>query len=108
MASTQLLEYSLIGIILYLLDYNKRTFNKITQNYTKIVFYSHHYHYIYEGGGSIKDLIPLKEACKIIGVSYKTLYNWVSNNEVSYTKVGNRYYLSQEQLNALVFVFNKS
>ena len=54
------------------------------------------------------ELIPLKKACKIIGVSYKTLYSWVSNNEVSYTKVGNRYYLSQEQLNALVFVFNKN
>ena len=54
------------------------------------------------------ELIPLKEACKLVGVSYKTLYSWVSNNEVSYTKVGNRYYLSQEQLNALVFVFNKN
>ena len=54
------------------------------------------------------ELISLKKACKEIGVSYKTLYGWVSNNEVSYTKVGNRYYLSQEQLNALVFVFNKN
>ena len=54
------------------------------------------------------ELIPLKKACKLIGISYKTLYSWVSNNEVSYTKVGNRYYLSQEQLNALVFVFNKN
>lgn len=53
------------------------------------------------------ELIPLKEACKIIGVSYKTLYSWVSNNEVSYTKVGKKYYLSQEQLEALVFVFTK-
>ena len=59
------------------------------------------------GGGNIKDLIPLKKACKLVGVSYKTLYSWVSNNEVSYTKVGNRYYLSQEQIKALVFVFNK-
>ena len=56
----------------------------------------------------MNDLYTLKEACKLIGVSYKTLYTWVSNNEVSYTKVGNRYYLSQEQLNALVFVFNKN
>lgn len=53
------------------------------------------------------ELIPLKEACKIIGVSYKTLYSWVSNNEVSYTKVGKRYYFTQEQMEALVFVFTK-
>ena len=59
------------------------------------------------GGGNIKDLIPLKKACKLIGVSYKTLYSWVSNNEVSYTLIGNRYYLSSEQLNSLVFVYTK-
>ena len=59
------------------------------------------------GGGNIKDLIPLKEACKLIGVSYKTLYSWVSNNEISYTKIGTRYYLSQGQLKALVFVDSK-
>jgi len=56
---------------------------------------------------SIKDLILLKEACKLIGVLYKTLYGWVNKNEVSYTKIGNRYYMTQEQLNALVFVFSK-
>ena len=70
--------------------------------------YSLYHYYIYEEVLDIKDLIPLKLASKLIGVSYKTLYSWVSNNEVSYTKVGNRYYLSQEQLNALVFVFNKN
>lgn len=53
------------------------------------------------------ELIPLNKACKIIGISYKTLYSWVSNNEVSYTKIGNRYYFTQEQLNSLVFVFTK-
>ena len=62
---------------------------------------------MYEEVDCIKDLISLKEACKLIGVSYKTLYGWVSNNEVSYTKIGNRYYMTQEQLNALVFVFTK-
>lgn len=62
---------------------------------------------MYEEVLSIKDLISLKEACKLIGVSYKTLYVWVSNNEVSYTKIGNRYYMTQEQLDALVFVFSK-
>ncbi len=62
---------------------------------------------MYEEVDNIKDLISLKEACKLIGVSYKTLYGWVSNNEVSYTKIGNRYYMTQEQLNALVFVFTK-
>ena len=56
---------------------------------------------------NIKDLIPLKKACELIDVSYKTLYSWVSNNEVSYTKIGKRYYMTQEQLNALVFVFTK-
>ena len=56
----------------------------------------------------IKDLIPLKEACKQLNISYKTLYSWVKNNNVSYTKIGNRYYMTQEQLNALVFVFNKN
>ena len=55
----------------------------------------------------IKDLIPLKEACRELNISYKTLYSWVSNNEISYTKIGNRYYLTREQLNALVFVFTK-
>ena len=59
------------------------------------------------GGGNIKDLIPLKKACNLIGVSYKALDSWVKNNEVSYTKVGNRYYLSSEQLNSLVFVYSK-
>lgn len=53
------------------------------------------------------ELMPLKEACKLVGVSYKTLYSWVKKNKVSYTKVGNRYYLSQEQLEALVFVYSK-
>ena len=47
---------------------------------------------MYEEVDNIKDLISLKEACKLIGVSYKTLYGWVNNNEVSYTKIGNRYY----------------
>ncbi len=56
----------------------------------------------------IKDLIPLKEVCKQLNISYKTLYSWVKNNNVSYTKIGNRYYMTQEQLNALVFVFNKN
>jgi len=56
----------------------------------------------------IKDLIPLKVASKELGISYKTLYSWVKNNEVSYTKVGNRYYMTSEQLNSLVFVFKKS
>ena len=64
------------------------------------------YYYIY-GGDIIRDLIPLKSACKEIGVSYKTLYSWVVNNIISYTKIGSRYYLSQEQLNALVFVYSK-
>lgn len=56
----------------------------------------------------MKDLYTLKEACKLVGISYKTLYSWVSNNQISYTKIGNRYYLSQEQINALVFVYNKA
>ena len=62
---------------------------------------------MYEEVDNIKDLISLKEACKLIGVSYKTLYGWVNHNEVSYTKIGNRYYMTQEQLDALVFVFSK-
>lgn len=56
----------------------------------------------------IKDLIPLKEVCKQLNISYKTLYSWVKNNNVSYTKIGNRYYMTQEQLNALVFIFTKN
>ena len=58
-------------------------------------------------GGNIKDLIPLKAACKKLGISYKTLYSLVKNNEVSYTLIGNRYYLSSKQLNSLVFVYTK-
>lgn len=64
-------------------------------------------YYIYEEVFNIKDLIPLKVASKKLGISYKTLYKWVKNNEVSYTKVGNRYYMTTEQLNSLVFVFTK-
>lgn len=56
----------------------------------------------------IKDLIPLKKVCKQLNISYKTLYSWVKNNNVSYTKIGNRYYMTQEQLNALVFIFTKN
>ena len=65
-------------------------------------------YYIYEEVFNIKDLIPLKVASKELGISYKTLYGWVKNNEVSYTKVGNRYYMTSEQMNSLVFVFNKN
>lgn len=54
----------------------------------------------------MNDLYTLKEACKLIGVSYKTLYTWISNNEISYTKIGKRYYLTQEQINSVVFVYN--
>jgi len=54
---------------------------------------------MYEEVDNIKDLLSLKEACKMIGVSYKTLYGWVNNNEVLYTNIGNRYYMTQEQLN---------
>ena len=78
------------------------------KKYTKIVVYTSLSLLYIWGGGNIKDLIPLKKACKLIGISYKTLYSWVKNNEVSYTKIGNRYFFSQEQLNALVFVFNKN
>ncbi len=53
------------------------------------------------------ELIPLKKAWELIKVSYKTLYILVSNNEISYTKIGNRYYLTQEQLNAIVIVYSK-
>ena len=60
------------------------------------------------GGGNIKDLIPLKIASKDLGVSYKTLYGWVKNNEISYTKIGKRYYLTQEQINAIVYVYKKA
>lgn len=55
----------------------------------------------------MNDLYTLKEACKLIGVSYKTLYTWVSNNEISYTKIGKRYYLTQDQINSVVFVYKK-
>lgn len=69
------------------------------QKYTKIVVYTFNCYYMYEEVDNIKDLISLKEACKMIGVSYKTLYGWVNNNEVLYTNIGNRYYMTQEQLN---------
>lgn len=64
-------------------------------------------YYIYEEDDIIRELVPLKKACKEIGVSYKTLYSWVVNNTISYTKIGSRYYLSPEQLNALVGVLTK-
>ena len=64
-------------------------------------------YYIYEEVLDIKNLIPLKVASKELGISYKTLYSWVKNNDVSYTKVGNRFYMTSEQLNSLIFVFTK-
>ena len=81
------------------------SFNKNTQ---KLQFIPTILYYIYEEVDIIKDLITLKQASKIIGISYKTLYGWVSNNEVSYTKIGKRYYMTQEQLNALVFSYDKN
>ena len=78
--------------------------HKNTQNYKKV--YSTLL--IYREVDIIKDLIKLKKASEIIGISYKTLYSWVSNNEVSYTKIGKRYYMTQEQLNDLVFSYTKN
>lgn len=53
------------------------------------------------------NLIPIKEASKMLGISYKTIYEWLNNGKISYTKIGGRYYLTQEQLNALVLIYNK-
>ena len=52
-------------------------------------------------------LYSLNEASKMLPITHKTLYRWVCKNKISYTKIGDRYYLSQGQLNALVFVFTK-
>ena len=49
----------------------------------------------------------LTEASKQIPITRNTLYKWVTDNKISYTKYGNRFYLSQEQLNALAFVYTK-
>lgn len=54
------------------------------------------------------ELIPLNKACKIIGVSYKTLYSWVTTNKIEYTKIGNRYYLSDSQVKACVLICPKT
>lgn len=51
------------------------------------------------------DLIPIKKACTIIGVSYKTLYSWISNNKISYTRIGNRFYMTQEQIKKVIYTY---
>ena len=76
-----------------LLEVNHIDGNKQNNNVNNLEWCSHSYN--------------MKEACKLVGMSYKTLYGWVSNNEISYTKIGNRYYLTSEQLNSLVFVYSK-
>ena len=66
---------------------------------------------MYRGGCiaiNTNNLIPIKQASNIIGVAYKTLNKWVKENKISYTKLGGRYYLTQEQLKALVFIYNKN
>ena len=51
------------------------------------------------------DLIPIKKACTIIGVSYKPLYSWISNNKISYTRIGNRFYMTQEQIKKVIYTY---
>lgn len=53
------------------------------------------------------ELIPIKQACTILGVTYKTLYSWISSNKVPYTKIGDRYYMTQEQINKVIYVSDK-
>jgi len=49
------------------------------------------------------DLIPIKKACTIIGVSYKTLYSWINKNKIPYTRIGNRFYMTQEQIKKTIY-----
>ena len=37
----------------------------------------------------MKRLLDINEASKLLGISPKTLYNWVSQKKIPYFKVGN-------------------
>lgn len=52
-------------------------------------------------------LYSLKQVSEMIPITHKTLYKWVCENKISYTKIGTRYFLSQGQLNALICIFTK-
>ena len=51
------------------------------------------------------ELIPIKKACTIIGVTYKTLYSWINKNKISYTRIGNRFYMTQEQIKDAIYIY---
>ena len=47
-------------------------------------------------------LLGLKDAARSLGISYSTLYNLVRKGEVEYTKVGSRYFMSRESIDAFI------
>lgn len=47
-------------------------------------------------------LLGLKDAAKSLGISYSTLHNLVRRGEVEHTKVGSRYFISPESIDAFI------
>lgn len=47
-------------------------------------------------------LLGLKEAARSLGISYSTLYSLVRRGEVEHTKVGSRYFMSRESIEAFI------
>jgi len=47
-------------------------------------------------------LYKLTEAAQLLGLSYKTFWNAVHEEEIPYTKIRGRYYVSGETLLALL------
>lgn len=47
-------------------------------------------------------LLGLKDAARSLGISYSTLYNLVRQGEVEHTKVGSRYFMSRESIDAFI------
>ena len=47
-------------------------------------------------------LLGLKDAARTLGISYSTLYKLVRRGEVEHTKVGSRYFMSRESIDAFI------
>jgi len=44
-----------------------------------------------ENGITQDNLIDVKEACRILGVTRITIYNWINQHKIKYLKKGNKY-----------------
>lgn len=52
-----------------------------------------------ENGITQDNLIDIKEAGRILGVSRVTIYHWIRDNKIKYLKKGNRYFFNALYVN---------